>query len=124
MTADWRDYCHFKDLQLTGDTVLVSLPGGRAHQVSVSDEADAYRLSSVVVRASIASTIDNLAAYAWERNRATELVGFRIDRKGRLVGESWVPKPGLTASEFYVYVHTVATEADRFEYQLTGADSG
>jgi hypothetical protein len=39
-----------------------------------------------------------------------------------VVGEAWVPKEGLTAEEFQVYVRAVATESDRFEYALTGRD--
>jgi len=51
------------------------------------------------------------------------LMGFRIDRRGRLVGEAWVPKAGLTGEEFQLYVRHLAVEADRFEYGLTGRDS-
>jgi hypothetical protein len=39
------------------------------------------------------------------------------------VGEAWIPKAGLTESEFQLYVRTLAIEADRFEYALTGRDS-
>lgn len=44
------------------------------------------------------------------------------DRRGRLVGEAWVPKAGLTGHEFQLYVRHLAVEADRFEYRLTGRD--
>ncbi|HEU5178897.1 MAG TPA: hypothetical protein VFU24_15710, partial [Burkholderiales bacterium] len=60
---------------------------------------------------------------AWRRNRSSQLVGFRVDQRGRLVGEAWVPKAGLSAQEFQVYVRRVAAECDRFEYLLTGAYS-
>ena len=53
----------------------------------------------------------------------TELVGFRIDARGRLIGEAWVPKAGVTSSEFTSYLRAVAAECDRFEYQLTGSDA-
>ena len=50
------------------------------------------------------------------------MIEFRVDRRGRLVGEAWVPKPGLDADEFLLYVRRVAEECDRFEYILTGRD--
>lgn len=51
-----------------------------------------------------------------------QLVGFRLDQKGRLVGEAWVPKAGLSRDEFLLYVKRVADECDLFEYHLTGND--
>jgi hypothetical protein len=51
-----------------------------------------------------------------------QLVGFRLDQKGRLVGEAWVPKAGLTRDEFLLYAKRVADECDLFEYHLTGKD--
>jgi hypothetical protein len=38
------------------------------------------------------------------------------------VGEALVPKAGLSTQEFQLYVRTVAVEADRFEFVLTGRD--
>ena len=58
----------------------------------------------------------------WKRNRATQLVGFRIDDRSRLVAEAWVLKIGVTPEEFQLYVRTVAKESDRFEFLLTGRD--
>lgn len=81
MTAEWERYCHSRDLELEGKTVRVTLPGGSVHRVSVADEPDAYRLTAIVVRASVASEIENLPVQTWNRNRGTELVGFKIDAK-------------------------------------------
>ena len=64
----------------------------------------------------------DLPIQVWLRNRATALVGFRIDSRGRLVGEALVPKAGLTAEEFQIYVRAVAVQCDRLEYLLTGRD--
>ena len=50
-------------------------------------------------------------------------MGFRIDHRGRVVGEAWVPKAGLSAAEFQLYLRTAAVECDRFEYVLTGRDA-
>jgi len=122
MTADWRTLCRGRDLTVDKDMIVVMLPGGRQQRISVSDNDDAYWLTSVVARPAVASTVANLPLRAWERNRATRLVAFKIDMRGRLKAESWVPKAGLTPAEFSTYLRIIAAEADRFEYQLTGAD--
>jgi hypothetical protein len=59
----------------------------------------------------------------WRRNRGTELVGFHIDRRRRLMGVTWVPKAGLAEAEFQLCVRTLATECDRYEFELTGQDA-
>ena len=64
----------------------------------------------------------DIAVESWLRNRAISLVGFSIDKKRRLIGEAWVPKAGLTAEEFRLYVRKIASGCDRFEHQLTGED--
>lgn len=69
------------------------------------------------------ASLPDLPLKIWSRNRVVSLIGFRIDHRGRLVGEAWVPKVGITKSEFQLYLRTVAVEADRFEYTLTGRDS-
>jgi hypothetical protein len=42
-------------------------------------------------------------------------VGFKIDGRGRLVGEAWVPPAGLNREEWSVYVRAVARACDRVE---------
>ncbi len=59
---------------------------------------------------------------AWKRNRFSDLIGFKIDGRGRLVGEAWVPVAGLDAEEWALYVGTVARTCDRVEYLLSGRD--
>jgi hypothetical protein len=66
--------------------------------------------------------IEHAAVAAWKRNRTGILVGFRLDDRGRLMGESWVPQRGLTKDEFLFYVRTLAAACDLFEFQLTGRD--
>jgi len=123
MVADWRRFCNVTDLAVDSHAVVVSLPGGRSHRIHVKEEVDAYRLDATVVGEAVASTLEDLPLETWERNRGTELVGFRIDAKGRLVGTAWVPFAGLTPQEFRTYLRTVAAECDRFEFQLTGRDA-
>ena len=122
MSADWKKFCFGKDLEVEGDDINVRLPGDRFHRVSVYEEDEVYRLVSVVVRAGIAKEVDNLALDLSMRNFGTELVGFKLDNRRRLVGETWIPKPGLSSQEFMTYVRSIAAECDRYEYQLTGSD--
>jgi hypothetical protein len=43
-------------------------------------------------------------------------------KKDRLIAECHVPKHGLTEDEFQFYLRTIAIEADRLEFLLTGRD--
>jgi hypothetical protein len=122
VTADWPRLCRAKDLLVDGRYVDVVFADQRRHRVSVADEGEAFRLSAVVARQALVRSTPELATRAWRRNRATTLVGFQIDERGRLIGETSVPKLGLTAEEFQLYLRGVAAECDRFEYLLTGRD--
>lgn len=122
MAADWVRFCQAKDLSVDRSNVDVQFGDGRRHRVTVKDEGDAYIISGFVVRRAVVPLIPDLPVQAWIRNRVTQLVGFRIDQRFRLVGEAWVPKAGLTSEEFQLYLRTVASECDRFEYLLTGRD--
>ena len=102
--------------------VEVTFHEGRRHRVTVEEVDEEYRLTALVARRRDVADLHNLPMQIWLRNRGTALVGFRIDQRGAVVGEAWVPKVGLTAEEFQVYVRAVATESDRFEYSLTGKD--
>ena len=108
MAAEWRRLCRSRQFSVSVNDVLVDLHGGRRHRVTIDDMGDAYRLSGVVARAGMAEGVKGLPIRTWERNRGTELVGFRLDKRGRLIGESWVPKAGLSAAEFQLYLSTVA----------------
>ena len=120
---DWRKLCvGARDLQIDGDAVVVTLVGGCQHRVEVEPKLDAIELRAVVARRGVVRDLESPALAAWKRNRASTLVGFRLDNRGRLVGESWVPGAGLTTDEFLVYVRNIAAACDRFEFQLTGKD--
>ena len=96
----------------------------RRHTVRMVDGEDAILLEATVVGPSVLEQLDgDLRVGAWRRNRLTSLVGFRIDGRGRLLAEAAVPKIGLTADEFKIYLHAVASEADRLELVFTGRDA-
>ena len=119
---DWRKLCvGARDVQIEGDAVVVTLGRERQHRVDVESKSDAVELRAVVARRAVVEQ-ENPVLAAWHRNRAVSLVGFRLDERGRLVGESWVPNAGLTADEFLVYVRGIAAACDLFEFQLTGKD--
>jgi hypothetical protein len=122
MAADWVRFCRAKDLSIDESHIDVGLGNERQHRVTVEEGDDTYLISAFVVRQAVVASLPDLPIQSWLRNRVTALVGFRIDRQGRLVAEASVPKMGLTAGEFQLYVRTVAVESDRFEYILTGRD--
>jgi hypothetical protein len=101
----------------------VNLEKGRHQLIEVTASDDMIYLYSVVARAAIVTQFADAALRAWQRNRAVSIVAFRVDERGRMVGETWVPTAGLTREEFQLYIKTIAIECDRFEFQLTGTDA-
>lgn len=121
--ADWHAWCRWaKDIEVSGDSLTVTIAGGRRQRISVTSAADAYELRSVVARASVLESIPEIEIRTWRRNRAAHGVGFGFDLKERLVAGAWVPRVGITATEFLASVRKLASEADLLEYQLTGLD--
>jgi hypothetical protein len=124
MAADWVRFCgRAGDLAVSDPYVDVMFGDGRRHRVTVKDDGDSYLISGYVARQALVTSVPDLPAWAWTRNRVTQLVGFRIDRRLRLVGEAWLPKEGITREEFQLFLRRVAYECDRFEYLLSGRDA-
>ena len=119
---EWTALCRAKDLRIEANGIEVQFGDGRRHRVIVEDVDEAYQVSAFVVRQNVVTNTPTLPIDCWVRNRATDIVGFRIDERSRLKAEAWIPKQGLTAAEFQLCVRSVAAEADRFEYVLTGQD--
>jgi hypothetical protein len=122
MKTDWRELSRTAGLILLDGGVEVRFDSGRRQRVDVEDGGDALLVRSVAAHAAVVKEVEDPAMLAWVRNRSVSLVGFRVDERGRMIGEAWILKAGLTAAEFQLYVHTVASECDRFEFQLTGRD--
>jgi len=99
------------------------MTGDRRQRVEIRETSDTYEFVSVVVRPSVLASVPDVPLTAWRRNRAMQTVGFRVDRKGRLVGEAWVPKAGLSRDEFLFSVRRCAAGCDLFEFHLTGKDN-
>lgn len=120
---DWRQMCRgVPGISVEGDAVVVAFADGRHHRVEVRETDETYELRGIVARKAELEGVPDVAIRAWRRNRTAQLVGFRIDQRGRLVGEGWTPKAGLAAQELLLLLRRVAAECDRFEYILTGKD--
>ena len=121
--SDWRQFCRGSNgIFIDGDGVNVMAANERRHRIGVRETPDTYELTGIVAHRAELDSIHEVPLRAWRRNRTMQLVGFRVDQKGRLVGEAWVPKTGLNRDEFLLYVRRVAEECDLFEFQLTGKD--
>ena len=121
--SNWKQFCRGAEgIVIDGDGVNVMAANERHHRIGIRETPETYELTGVVARPAELNTIQEVPLRAWRRNRAMQLVGFRLDQKGRLVGEAWVPKAGLDRDEFLLYVRRVAEECDLFEYHLTGND--
>jgi hypothetical protein len=119
---DWQRLCEAGDLTVKRGQVRVSFAGGRSHTVRVHASDDGYLLTAEIVDLEVLGRLGNPYQDVWQRNRRSGLVGFRVDETGTLVAHGWTPKEGLTADAFQLLVRTVAREADRYEFQLTGLD--
>jgi hypothetical protein len=120
---DWRQFCRgLDDISIDEEGVQVVLADERRQRIGIRETTDTFELTGIVARPAEIDTIRDVPLRAWRRNRAMQLVGFRVDQKNRLVGEAWVPKAGLGRDEFLFYVKRVAAECDLFEYHLTGKD--
>lgn len=122
---DWRQMSRQEGFKVSGDELTVAFEDGRQHRVMVEEPPGRaeIRLWAVAARPSVLpEEPEGPHVVAWKRNRFSDLVGFKIDGRGRLVGEAWVPLAGLDAGEWATYVRTVAWSCDRLEYLLTGRD--
>jgi len=124
MSAEWRTVSTAAGYTPDGNVLAVTFGDlERRQQIRVDDTLpDVIRLWSVVARPAELREVDEPLMTAWRRNRLSELVGFTLDARGRMIGEAWVPCEGLTQAEWKVYVLALARACDRFEYLLTGRD--
>lgn len=122
MTTDWVQMLKPADFSIEGSQVEVSLRDGRKHRVEVIEKNSELVLRAFVVKQAVVNSLPTLPLTIWKRNRSVSLVAFRIDRKNRLIAECRVPVSGLAPEEFQFYLRTIAIEADRLEFLLTGRD--
>ncbi|WP_342375211.1 hypothetical protein NVS55_28445 [Myxococcus stipitatus] len=123
MGSDWRALCRGSRVTIDGDELIVDFENQRSHRVRVRETDEVIEFHAVVARSAAVRDISDLPLRLWRYNRASQLVSFRLDTRGRVYAEGWVPKAGLTAEEFQLTLRHVAAESDRLEYLLTGRDT-
>lgn len=123
MNADWGALSKQAGLAVVDGAISVGFRNNRHQIVQVDDRSEgSLRVWSVVAKPAIVSELGDALLRAWRRNRLTELVGFHIDGRGRMIGEVLVPTLGLTADEWGFTVRYLARACDGFEFVLTGRD--
>jgi hypothetical protein len=122
MKTDWARLCA-GEFKINGTQIEIEFADGRKHRVEVTDAGEVYALKAIVAQRTVVQANPDLPLKIWQRNRSTQLVGFQVDNRSRLMAEAWIPKAGLTAAEFQCYVLAVARESDRLEFMLTGQDA-
>jgi hypothetical protein len=125
MSVDWRALSEEDGFELDGQAIRVVFGSGRSQKVVVAEDerSDGFTLTSVIASRSLVDRLyREILERIGEQNRLSELVGYRLDRRGRLIGESWCPTAGLTVDEWQFYVRNLAEACDRLEFVLTGAD--
>lgn len=120
MRDNWRDWARHLGWAVEGDGFWVQV-GSRRQRVTIVLDSDMTLLRSRVARRAIVNAITEPELRAWQRNRVSELVGFRIDRQGVMVAETPVPS-GVGRQEWAFLAFNLARSADRFEHVLSGRD--
>ena len=125
MRAEWRSLAAGADdvaIDRLRSAVGVSFANGRRHIVRIAEKDDGYELEAVIAGPRETTRLHDANMTAWQRNRASRVVGYRVDARGRFCAHAWTPREGLTREMFLVLIRTLAREADRHELLLTGAD--
>lgn len=116
----WQAFIQEPDLKvISSSRFQVNFAIGRSHMIHVEEDIEGWRLRAVVASH---PQVDDLFQWAALVNRGLTLLGLEVDAKGVLIGSSWVPKIGLTATEFQMLARQLAAECDRLEFALTGLD--
>ena len=125
--VDWRAFAKKAGYRPDGNTIIVALENSRSQKVAVEEQRDgsSLRLWSAIASKSRVEELGHLhpIEYAWERNRLSDLVGFSLDGRGRLIGETWIPSAGLTSAIFKLHLEEIARVCDWHEMRLSGEDS-
>lgn len=123
MKPEWKTLARAEDFSISGNAIEVEFGSKRRHQVDVVAGEDAtWCFRAIVAKPSALERLpESDGRLPWEMNRSSSLVGYRYDKHGRLVGESWVPQ-SADADEFQFVVRHLASECDRAELRITGAD--
>lgn len=126
MSVDWRRLAAQLGYSVAGEEVLYTFPNGRQQRVFVDQKHghDAIRMWSVILGPAATAELHDgrPLEYAWERNRLSDLVGFSVDNRGRLIGESWIHDSALNQDLLDLQLSELARVCDWHELRLSGAD--
>lgn len=126
MSVDWRLWASALGHSIGHDEIEVSLGNERRQRVFVDarQASTALRLWSVILGPAAAAELADgqPLEYAWERNRLSDLVGFSLDTRGRLIGEVWVSVDEVSRDTFALYLSELARVSDWHELRLSGSD--
>ena len=111
-------------IRLEGDDIVVEFANTRSQKVFVGRQSEKYVFSSIVLLRSDVDAVgeERLLPLIWAKNRETNVVGFSIDKKRRLVGRIEQLVESLDPEELEFYLLTLARECDVFEHSLGGVD--
>jgi hypothetical protein len=128
LSVDWKNLARSLGYTVSqGDTITVQLDGGSSQTLFCEPRIDenVLRIWSVIARQRTVAEVagdESPLRYAWERNRLSDLVGFTLDARGRLIGETWISYEGLTADELGFSLAELARVCDWHEFRLAGED--
>jgi hypothetical protein len=120
MPAEWQAWARQLGWKIEDDSFWVPV-GHRRQRLTVVGNERSGALQSRVARRAVLNGIVEPERRAWERNRVSELVGFRVDRHGVMLAETPLPAD-VRRGEWEYLSFNLARAADRFENLLTGLD--
>lgn len=126
MSANLKSLARSAGYSVSNMSLTIPFENGRRQVVRLDDsDPEVGRLWCVLLPPSKTQefTAGDPLAYAWKRNRFSDLVGFSVDERGRFIGETWVPMHGLTARELQLHILELARVCDLHEVRLLGANS-
>ncbi len=124
MSADWKTVARQLGHGVQSNEIMLQLSTGRQQRVFVEQDGVALRIWSVILGPAATSELQDgrPLEYAWERNRLSDLVGFSLDSRSRLIGETWIPNGGMTRELFALHLEELARVCDWHELRLSGDD--
>jgi hypothetical protein len=127
LNADWRIVAAHLGHKVSDGEIIFNFPNKRQQRVFVDEasEATAVRLWSVILGPSATAELSDGSPleYAWERNRLSDLIGFSVDQRGRLIGETWISAVAVGRDLFDFHLSELARVCDWHELRLSGADA-
>lgn len=102
----------------------VEFLSGRQQRIYIDRKGAYYKIWSISLHKSKVQEIGEtkIIQDLWFKNRQTDVVGFCIDKKGRLVGSIQQLAEAIDKEELIFYIHILAKECDRLEYLFSGKD--